>query len=50
MTTKEMQAYIADAADRLEDKQLLRLLYLRAANLMALAEKEKAASGEEAPT
>lgn len=50
MSTKEMQTYIADAANHLEDKQLLRLLYLRAANLIALAEKEEAASGEEVST
>lgn len=50
MSAKEMQTYIADTANRLEDKRLLRLLYLRAVNLIALAEKEEAASGKEAPT
>ena len=50
MSTKEMQTYIADAANRLEDKRLLRLLYIRTANLMALAEEEKTANREEAQT
>lgn len=39
MSEKEMRAYITDTANRLEDKQLLRMLYLRATNLMGLTER-----------
>lgn len=38
MSEKEMRAYITDAANRLKGKQLLRMLYLRATNLMGLTE------------
>lgn len=49
MREKEMRAYITDTANCLEDKQLLRLLYLRAANLMGLAERTELSALTTAP-